>query len=56
MKMVFKRQPNAIALRPGQEELLAWTNKFIETVKSNGELEAIHKKWLGTGLPDLSAP
>lgn len=53
MKLVLRRQPNAVALRQGQDDLLAWVNKFIATVKDSGELNAIHKKWLGSDLPDL---
>jgi polar amino acid transport system substrate-binding protein len=54
MKFVLNRQPNAIAIRQGQDALVQWVNGFIETVKGNGELNAIHKKWLGTDLPNLS--
>jgi polar amino acid transport system substrate-binding protein len=53
MKFVLRRQPNAVALRKDQDELLAWVNKFIETIKANGELNAIHQKWLGSDLPEL---
>lgn len=53
MKLVLRRQPNAVALRQGQDDLLAWTNKFIADAKTSGELNTIHKKWLGTDLPEL---
>lgn len=53
MKLVLRRQPNAVAMRQGQDDLLAWVNRFIAKVKDNGELNAIHKKWLGTDLPEL---
>lgn len=56
MKLVLRRQPNAIALRQGQDELLGWVNKFLDKVKASGELNAIHRKWLGSDLPDLPKP
>jgi polar amino acid transport system substrate-binding protein len=55
MKFVLNRQPNAVALRPGEDNLLQWVNGFLDTVKKNGELNAIHQKWLGTDLPELPA-
>ncbi|MBP2299733.1 transporter substrate-binding domain-containing protein [Azospirillum picis] len=51
MKFVLRSQVQGIALRQNQDKLLAWTNGFLETVKKNGELNAIHQKWLGTDLP-----
>lgn len=51
MKFVLKSQVQGVALRQGQDKLLAWVNGFLDTVKKNGELAAIHQKWLGTGLP-----
>lgn len=56
MKFVFRQQPNAVALRQGQDQLMAWVNDFIGTIKKNGELNAIHKKWLGSELPEIKAP
>ncbi|KAA0571350.1 transporter substrate-binding domain-containing protein [Azospirillum sp. Sh1] len=51
MKFVLKSQVQGIALRQGQDKLMGWVNGFLETVKKNGELNAIHQKWLGTDLP-----
>lgn len=51
MKFVLKSQVQGIAMRQGQDKLLAWVNDFLATVKNNGELNAIHQKWLGTDLP-----
>ncbi|HYD67161.1 transporter substrate-binding domain-containing protein, partial [Azospirillum sp.] len=51
MKFVLRSQVQGIALRQGQDELLKWVNDFITTVKGNGELNAIHQKWLGTDMP-----
>ena len=54
MKFLLNRQVQGIAMRKGQDALLKWVNEFIETTKANGELNEIHKKWLGTDLPPLT--
>lgn len=54
MKFVLNRQVQGIAMRKDQESLLKWVNGFLETAKSSGELNEIHKKWLGTDLPPLT--
>lgn len=51
MKFVLRSQVQGIAMRQGQDEMLKWVNDFLATVKKNGELNAIHQKWLGTDLP-----
>ncbi|WP_448206634.1 transporter substrate-binding domain-containing protein [Azospirillum sp. sgz302134] len=51
MKFVLKSQVQGIAMRQGQDALLKWVNDFLAQVKGNGELNAIHQKWLGTDLP-----
>jgi len=51
MKFVLRSQVQGIAMRQNQDALLKWVNDFVETVKGNGELNAIHQKWLGTDLP-----
>lgn len=51
MKFVLKSQVQGIALRQGQDKLMGWVNGFLDNVKKNGELNAIHQKWLGTDLP-----
>jgi polar amino acid transport system substrate-binding protein len=52
-KMVLRHQPNGIAIRRGQTDLLQWVNTFIYFIKNNGELDAVHQKWLGAPLPEL---
>jgi len=32
-------------LRRGQIDLLQWLNTFVYTIKNNGELDAISRKW-----------
>jgi polar amino acid transport system substrate-binding protein len=52
-KFVLRHQPNGITLRRGQTDLLQWVNTFIYFIKNNGELDAIHQKWLNAPLPEL---
>ncbi len=40
-----------IAVKPGEKELLAWANQFIDKAKSDGELDKINQKWLGEPMP-----
>jgi polar amino acid transport system substrate-binding protein len=55
-KFTLRRQFQGIAIQKNQPELTAWINKFLTEVKTNGELNAIHQKWLGTDLPNLDMP
>lgn len=47
------QQRQAIAIRPGNDALLAYLNKFIGEMKDNSELEALSQKWVGAPLPDF---
>ena len=40
-------------MRANQFNLHQWVNTFVYYVKNNGELDALHRKWFGTPLPDL---
>lgn len=52
-KFPLSQQVQGIALRPGSAELMAYINEFLKKVKSDGELNAIHEKWLGAPMPDF---
>jgi polar amino acid transport system substrate-binding protein len=52
-KFVLLRQPNGITMRANQFNLLQWVNTFVYYVKNNGELDALHQKWLKSPLPNL---
>jgi polar amino acid transport system substrate-binding protein len=52
-KLLLRHQPNGIALRRGQADLLQWVNTFIYFVKNNGELDTLYRKWLDGPLPEL---
>jgi len=45
VKIVLRELHFGIGIRKGQTELLQWLNTFIYTIKNNGELEAISRKW-----------
>lgn len=55
VKFDLSQQRQGIAVRPGSDALLAEVNTFIEKVKADGSLSAIHEKWLGSPLPDFVA-
>lgn len=52
-KIELSQQVQGIAVRKGSTELLEAVNAFIEKVKADGELNAIHEKWLGSPLPNF---
>ena len=54
-KFVLRQQVMAIAMRPGQDELLKAVNGFIAKNKANGELNKLYRKWLQTDLPTMTA-
>jgi polar amino acid transport system substrate-binding protein len=45
VKMVLRPLHFGIGIRRGQVELLQWLNTFVYTIKNNGELDAISRKW-----------
>ena len=44
----------AVALRPGQDELVQAVNAFVERNTANGELNKLYRKWLESDLPKLN--
>jgi len=52
-KFVLKQQEMAVALRPGQDQLLKSVNDFVAKNTANGELSKLYKKWLDTDLPKM---
>lgn len=54
-KLELSQQVQGIAVRKDSSELLEAVNAFIEKVKADGQLSAIHEKWLGTPLPNFVA-
>ncbi|MES2535708.1 MAG: transporter substrate-binding domain-containing protein [Pseudomonadota bacterium] len=54
-KFVLRQQVMAVAMRPGQAELLKTIDDFVARNKANGELNKLYRKWLSTDLPAMSA-
>ncbi|MCO5089819.1 transporter substrate-binding domain-containing protein [Bosea sp. (in: a-proteobacteria)] len=54
-KIVLRRQGNSIAVRLDAFELHQWINTFLYQIRMTGELDALHKKWLGETLGELGA-
>lgn len=53
-KFVLRQQQMAVAMRPGQDELLKSVDAFIDKHRAT-ELNALYKKWLGTDFPAMTA-
>src|SRR5699024_6928891 len=47
-KFSLEHQFQGIAVRPDDDELRAYLNKFVAKIKANGELDSIHEKWLNS--------
>lgn len=56
IKFPIQRLIHGIATRKGTEPLQAWINDFLATVKANGELNAIHRKWVGIDFTPVDKP
>lgn len=54
-KFLLRQQVMAVALRPGQTDLLNAVNSFVDTNLANGELNKLYRKWLQSDLPNLNA-
>ena len=52
-KIQLSKQVQGIAVKPGSDKLLAKVNAFVKHAEENGDLNKIHKKWLGEPLPDF---
>lgn len=52
-KFVLRQQLMAVAMRPGQADLLKTVNDFVAKNTANGELGKLYRKWLQTDLPAL---
>lgn len=52
-KFSLRQQSQAIAVRPGSDELLGYINDFLARVKEDGSLNALHEEWVGGPLPEF---
>ena len=53
VKIVLRPLHFGIGIRRGEIDKLQWLNTFIYTIKNNGELDAISRKWRERPLEDL---
>jgi polar amino acid transport system substrate-binding protein len=53
VKIVLRPLHFGIGIRRGEIDKLQWLNTFVYTIKNNGELDAISRKWRGLPLEDL---
>ena len=47
LKFVIRRSPAHMGVQDGRAHLLQWLNSFIFFNTMNGELDKLHRKWLG---------
>ena len=52
-KFLLRQQVMAVAMRPGQAELLKTVDDFVAKNTANGELNKLYRKWLETDLPKM---
>lgn len=53
VKILLRPLHFGIGLRRGETDKLQWLNTFLYTIKNNGELDAISRKWRGMPLENL---
>jgi len=53
VKIVLRPLHFGIGIRRGEYDKLQWLNTFVYTIKNNGELDAISRKWRELPLEDL---
>jgi polar amino acid transport system substrate-binding protein len=52
-KFVIRTSPAHMGVRQGEFNLLRWLDTFIFYSKMNGNLEALHQKWMGESMKPL---
>lgn len=53
LKFTIRRSPAHMGVRMGEHNLLQWMNSFIFFNMMNGEIDRLHRKWLGMPLAPL---
>ena len=53
MKFSIRRSPAHMGVRMGEHNLVRWLDSFIFFNMMNGEIDRLHKKWLGIPLAPL---
>ncbi len=54
-KFALRRAPAHVTIRMGEHNLLRWLDTFIFQSTLNGDLDELHKKWLGGPMRPLPA-
>jgi polar amino acid transport system substrate-binding protein len=44
----------AVGLRKGDSTMQTWVDSWVDQNRANGTFAAIHKKWMGSELPDMT--
>jgi polar amino acid transport system substrate-binding protein len=54
LKFKLRNSPAHMAMRQGDFQLLRWLDIYIFLIRANGELQRLHRKWLGEDMGELS--
>lgn len=54
-KMILQTQYQGIAMRLDDKAMLDYVNAFVDSIKADGKLNAISRKWLLSDLPEFPA-
>lgn len=55
LKFKLRNSPAHMAMRQGDYGLLQWLNTYVWLIRNNGELQRLHRTWLGEDMGELSA-
>ncbi len=53
LKFKLRNSPAHMAMRQGDYGLLQWLNTYIFLIKGSGDLQRLHRTWLGEDMGDL---
>lgn len=53
LKFKLRDSPSHMAVRQGDFALLQWLNTYIFFIRTDGELQGLHRKWLGEDMGTL---
>ncbi len=55
LKFKLRNSPAHMAVRQGDFAMLQWLNTYVFLIRANGELQRLHRAWLGEDMGELSA-
>ena len=53
LKFKLRNSPAHMAMRQGDFALLRWLDTYIFLIRANGELQRLHRTWLGEDMGDV---